>query len=83
MDENRIKKLVEKILHTTNKDFTVRDFRVLPTNKFENGKWVHESYAVFVSVGRPANYYFEPGKERDLESKLETYLGFEFCLEFH
>ena len=72
MDENRLKKIVQKYVDSRFKGFTIRDFRVLPTSKLDdNGKWVPDSYALFIGLNRNGNYYLELGKEWELGRKLE------------
>lgn len=84
MDENRLKKIVQKYVDSRFKGFTIRDFRVLPTSKLDdNGKWVPDSYALFIGLNRPANFYLELGKEWELGHKLEILLGMEVVADFY
>jgi hypothetical protein len=47
-------------LDTRFKGFTIREFRVLPTQKMsENGKWVPDSHTLFIGLNRPADFYLE------------------------
>ena len=83
MDENRLKKIVTKILDSRFKGFTIREFRVLPTQKLdEKGKWVPDSYTLFIGLNRPANFYLEKHAEWEVSSFLENFLGIEIVSDF-
>jgi hypothetical protein len=83
MDENRLKKIVTKILDTRFKGFTIREFRVLPTQKLdEKGKWVPDSHTLFIGLNRPANFYLQKRDEWDLTRQLEQVLGLEVVADF-
>lgn len=84
MDKNRLKKVVEKFINRGNSKYTIREFIMLPTYKLdENGQWVPDTHEIFMTLYRHENSYSEISKERDLESKLEQYLGFGFSIYFH
>jgi hypothetical protein len=83
MDENRLKKIVTKILDTSFEGFTIREFRVLPTQKLdERGKWVPDSHTLFIGLNRPANFYLDKRGEWDLSRQLEQVLGLEVVADF-
>ena len=84
MDENRLKKIVTKILDTSFEGFTIRDFRVLPTQKLdEEGNWGPDSYTLFIGLNRPANFYLQKRDEWDLTRQLEQVLGLEVVADFY
>ena len=93
MDQNRLKKICEMALDS--RGVIISEFRVLPTQSFdhEKGDWVPDSYSLFLGVKRKT----EPKLEKvggdityreissefgDLESFLETLLGFECVVDF-
>jgi hypothetical protein len=83
MDETRLKKIVTKILDTSFEGFTIREFRVLPTQKLdERGKWVPDSHTLFIGLNRPANFYLDKRGEWDLSRQLEQVLGLEVVADF-
>jgi len=83
MDESRLKKIVTKILDTRFKGFTIREFRVLPTQKLdEDGNWVPWSYTLFIGLNRNANFYLEKRGEWELCDFLEGAIGIEVVADF-
>jgi len=83
MDESRLKKIVTKILDTSFEGFTIREFKVLPTQKMdENGNWVPWSHTLFIGLNRPANFYLQKQGEWDVSQRLEQVLGFEVIADF-
>ena len=83
MDENRLKKIVTKMLDTSFEGFTIREFRVLPTQKLdENGKWVPDSHTLFIGLNRPANFYLDKRGEWELSAFLESVIGIEIVADF-
>jgi hypothetical protein len=83
MDESRLKKIVSKILDTSFEGFTIREFRVLPTQKMdEDGNWVPWSHTLFIGLNRPANFYLQEEGEWDVSQRLEQVLGFEVIADF-
>jgi hypothetical protein len=83
MDENRLKKIVTKILDTSFEGFTIRDFRILPTQKLdEEGNWGPDSHTLFIGLNRPANFYLQKRDEWDLTRQLEQVLGLEVIADF-
>jgi hypothetical protein len=83
MDESRLKKIVTKILDTSFEGFTIREFKVLPTQKMdEDGNWVPWSHTLFIGLNRPANFYLQKQGEWDVSQRLEQVLGFEVIADF-
>jgi hypothetical protein len=83
MDESRLKIIVTKILDTRFKGFTIREFRVLPTQKMsENGKWIPDSHTLFIGLNRPADFYLEKRGEWELCDFLEGAIGVEVVADF-
>jgi hypothetical protein len=86
MDKNRLKKVVQSALDISYSGVTIKDFEVLETNKpDETGKWVHDSYALFVGLNRVSidrEDYLEMCNERRIENQLECLLGFECSVNF-
>jgi hypothetical protein len=83
MDESRLKKIVTKILDTSFEGFTIREFKVLPTQKMdEDGNWVPWSHTLFIGLNRPANFYLQKQGEWDISQRLEQVLGFEVIADF-
>jgi len=84
MDENRLKKIVTKILDTSFEGFTIRDFRVLPTQKLsKEGNWVPDSHTLFIGLNRPANFYLQKQDEWEVSRRLEQVLGLEVVADFY
>ena len=83
MDESRLKKIVTKILDTSFEGFTIREFKVLPTQKMdEDGNWVPWSHTLFIGLNRPANFYLQEEGEWNVSQQLEQVLGFEVIADF-
>jgi hypothetical protein len=83
MDESRLKKIVSKILDTSFEGFTIREFRVLPTQKMdEDGNWVPWSHTLFIGLNRPADFYLEKRGEWELCDFLEGAIGIEVVADF-
>ena len=83
MDENRLKKITTKILDTFFEGFTIREFRVLPTQKLDdNCKWVPDSHTLFIGLNRTANFYLEKQGEWELCDFLERAIGIEVVADF-
>ena len=83
MDESRLKIIVTKILDTRFKGFTIREFRVLPTQKMdEDGNWVPWSHTLFIGLNRPADFYLEKRGEWELCDFLEGAIGIEVVADF-
>jgi hypothetical protein len=84
MDENRLKKIVSKILDTSFEGFTIREFRVLPTQKLdETGNWVPNSHTLFIGLNRPSNFYLQKQEEWGVSRLLEQTLGLEVVADFY
>jgi hypothetical protein len=86
MDESRLKKMIQSALDISYSGVTIRDFKMLETNKpDETGKWVHDSYALFMDLNRVSvdrEDYLEMSNERNVERFLESMFGFEFSVNF-
>jgi len=86
MDESRIKKIVQSALDISFSGVTIREFKMLETNKpDETGTWVHDSYALFMDLNRVSidrEDYLEMCNERRIENQLESLLGFECSVNF-
>ena len=83
MDENRLKKIVSKILDTSFEGFTIREFRVLPTQKLdETENWVPDSHTLFIGLNRPSNFYLQTS-EWKVSRLLEQTLGLEVVVDFY
>ena len=83
MDESRLKKIVTKILDTSFEGFTIREFKVLPTQKMdEDGNWVPWSHTLFIGLNRPANFYLQEEGEWNVSQQLEQVLGLEVVADF-
>ena len=84
MDENRLKKIVSKILDTSFEGFTIREFRILPTQKLdEAGNWVPDSHTLFIGLNRPSNFYLQKQEEWGVSRLLEQTLGLEVVADFY
>ena len=84
MDENRLKKIVSKILDTSFEGFTIREFRILPTQKLDEvGNWVPDSHTLFIGLNRPSNFYLQKQEEWGVSRLLEQTLGLEVVADFY
>jgi hypothetical protein len=84
MDENRLKKIIIKMLDTSFEGFTIREFRALPIQKLdEEGNWVPDSHTLFIGLNRPSNFYLQKQDEWDLTRQLELMLGLEVVADFY
>jgi len=84
MDENRLKKITTKILDTFFEGFTIREFRVLPTQKLDdNCKWVPDSHTLFIGLNRPKDFYLNKQGEWEVSQRLEQILGIEVIADFY
>jgi hypothetical protein len=78
----RIKRLVESSLDTSfGGDISIVDMMVLPTQKYDEGtkEWIPDSYSLFLQIQRGSVTLDRP---REVESFLESLLGFECCVDF-
>ena len=78
----RIKRLVESSLDTSfGGDISIVDMMVLPTQKYDEGikEWIPDSYSLFLQIQRGSVTLDIP---REVESFLESLLGFECCVDF-
>ena len=80
MDQNRLKKICDMALES--RGITVTEFRALPTQSYdhEQGKWVPDSYSLFLGLRRKDSSELE--RSGDLEKFLECLLGFECVVDF-
>jgi hypothetical protein len=78
----RIKKIVESSLNTSfGGEISIVDLVVLPTQQYseESKEWVPNSYSLFVQIRKGSVILNQPG---EVESFLESLLGFECCVDF-
>jgi hypothetical protein len=78
----RIKRLVKSSLDTSfGGDISIVDMMVLPTQKYDEGtkEWIPDSYSLFLQIQRGSVTLDLP---REVESFLESLLGFECCVDF-
>jgi hypothetical protein len=78
----RIKQIVESSLDTSfGGDISIVDMMVLPTQKYDEGtkEWIPDSYSLFLQIQRGSVTLDRP---REVESFLESLLGFECCVDF-
>jgi hypothetical protein len=78
----RIKQIVESSLDTSfGGDISIVDMMVLPTQKYDEGtkEWIPDSYSLFLQIQRGSVILDRP---REVESFLESLLGFECCVDF-
>jgi hypothetical protein len=78
----RIKRLVESSLDTSfGGEVSILDMMVLPTQKYDEGtkEWIPDSYSLFLQIQRGSVTLDLP---REVESFLESLLGFECCVDF-
>ena len=78
----RIKRLVESSLNSSfGGEISISDMMVLPTQKYDEGtkEWVPDSYSLFLQIQRGSVTLDLP---REVESFLESLLGFECCVDF-
>ena len=78
----RIKRLVESSLNSSfGGEISISDMVVLPTQKYDEGtkEWVPDSYSLFLQIQRGSVTLDLP---REVESFLESLLGFECCVDF-
>ena len=79
---SRIKKIVESSLNTSfGGEISIVDLVVLPTQQYseESKEWVPNSYSLFVQIRKGSVILNQPG---EVESFLESLLGFECCVDF-
>lgn len=78
----RIKRLVESSLNSSfGGEISISDMMVLPTQKYDEGtkEWIPDSYSLFLQIQRGSVTLDLP---REVESFLESLLGFECCVDF-
>ena len=82
MDKDRLKKIVEtSLVSHFGDDLSINDMVVLPTQKYDEGtkEWIPDSYSLFLQIQRGSVTLDLP---REVESFLESLLGFECCVDF-
>jgi hypothetical protein len=81
MNQNRMKKLCELALES--RKLTIVEFRMLPTNTFDNEKneWVPDSYSLFLTLKRKENLDGSP-ESTNVVMMLESLFGFECCVDY-
>lgn len=81
MDKDKLKKLCMSALDISYPSIVVSDFVVVPTFKYDETQtdWVPDSYSLFVQIRKGSVILNRPG---EVESFLETLLGFECCVDF-
>ncbi len=81
MDKDKLKKLCMSALDISYPSIVVSDFVVVPTFKYDETQtdWVPDSYSLFVQIRKGSVILNRP---REVESFLETLLGFECCVDF-
>jgi hypothetical protein len=78
----RIKRVIEISLKSSFGDvISISDMVVLPTQKFDEmtNDWIPDSYSLFVQIKKGSVILNRPG---EMESFLESLLGFECCVDF-
>ena len=78
----RIKQIVKSSLNTSfGGEISIIDLVVLPTQQYseESKEWVPNSYSLFVQIRKGSVILNRPG---EVESFLESLLGFECCVDF-
>ena len=78
----RIKRIVESSLNSSfGGEISISDMMVLPTQKYDEGtkEWIPDSYSLFLQIQRGSVTLDLP---REVESFLESLLGFECCVDF-
>ena len=78
----RIKQIVESSLNTSfGGEISIVDLVVLPTQQYseESKDWVPNSYSLFVQIRKGSVILNQPG---EVDSFLESLLGFECCVDF-
>jgi hypothetical protein len=79
---DRIKRIVESSLNTSfGGEITIVSLTVLPTQKYneEVSKWIPDSYSLFLQIRKGSVILDRPNQ---VESLLESLLGFECCVDF-
>jgi hypothetical protein len=81
MDQNRLKQLCLSALGVSYPKVEICDFVVVPTFKYDDTQndWTPDSYSLFVQVKKGSVILNRPG---EMESFLESLLGFECCVDF-
>jgi hypothetical protein len=79
---DRIKRIVESSLNTSfGGEITIVSLTILPTQKYneEVSKWIPDSYSLFLQIRKGSVILDRPNQ---VESLLESLLGFECCVDF-
>ena len=83
MDKNRIKKLCESVLEISFSGTTIINFEMTPTYLYNDvfEKWVPDSQVLFIQI-TSTNTISRGQGTSDIQSTLESVLGFECCVDF-
>jgi hypothetical protein len=83
MDKNRVKKLCESVLEISFSGTTIIDFDMTPTYQYDKllEKWVPDSQVLFIQI-TSTNTISRGQGTKDIQSTLESVLGFECCVDF-
>ena len=79
---DRIKRVVEISLNSSfGGSISISDMVILPTQKFDEttNDWVPDSFSLFLQIQKGSIILDRP---RQIESFLESLLGFECCVDF-
>jgi hypothetical protein len=79
---DRIKRLVESSLDTSfGGEISIVSLQILPTQKYDEevNKWIPDSYSLFLQIRKGSVILDRPNQ---VESLLESLLGFECCVDF-
>jgi len=81
MDKDRLKQLCMSALSISYPKIEVCDFVIVPTFKYDDTKsdWVPDSYSLFIQIKKGSVILDRTG---EVESFLESLLGFECCVDF-
>lgn len=81
MDESRLKKLVQSALDISyDESLQINEFRALRTHAYdsEKGKWVPDSYSLFLVVKKIK----DRDDFRNVSTLIESVIGFECVVDF-
>ena len=80
MDETKLKKICEGALDISYSGVTIKEFHVLPTQRWDEEKenWVPHSYSIFIVLKKSLPY---DSDYTGVDRFLETLLGFECCVD--
>ena len=78
----RIKRVVKSSLDTSfGGEISIVSLEVIPTQKYDEKttEWIPDSYSLFIQMRRGTMILTRP---QEVESFLESLLGFECCVDF-